>query len=105
MVELIGRGGVIGTVNLSEIVARLAQRGMSEAEIHEAMEMEGLEVAAFDTELAYGAGMLRPLTMRAGLSLGDWACLALARRLGLPVLTADRVWAELDLGVEIHLIR
>jgi PIN domain nuclease of toxin-antitoxin system len=39
------------------------------------------------------------------LSLGDRACLALGLRLGSPVVTADRVWATVDVGVEIVLIR
>ena len=39
------------------------------------------------------------------LSLGDRICLALARRLGLAVLTGDRVWAETDYGVDVVLVR
>jgi PIN domain nuclease of toxin-antitoxin system len=31
--------------------------------------------------------------------------LALATRLGVPAVTADRAWANLDLGVEIVCIR
>jgi len=38
-------------------------------------------------------------------SLGDRVCLALARRRGLPVLTTDKPWADLDLGIEVRLIR
>ncbi len=41
----------------------------------------------------------------AGLSLGDRACLALARRLGLPVLSADRTWLKVDVGVAVEFIR
>jgi ribonuclease VapC len=37
--------------------------------------------------------------------LGDRACLALGLHLGRPVITADRVWASLNLGVEIVVIR
>ena len=48
---------------------------------------------------------LRPLTKARGLSLADRACLALARRLEIPVLTADRDWADLNLGVTVQLIR
>jgi PIN domain nuclease of toxin-antitoxin system len=45
----------------------------------------------------------RPL----GLSLGDRACLALARRERLPALTADRIWLQAGtlIGVEVRLIR
>ena len=39
------------------------------------------------------AGRLRAVTAEAGLSLGDRFCLALARRDGLPALTADKQWS------------
>ena len=45
--------------------------------------------------------MSKPL----GLSLADRACLVTAIRLHCPVITADKVWQLLDIGVEIHLIR
>jgi PIN domain nuclease of toxin-antitoxin system len=48
---------------------------------------------------------MRPLTAKRGLSLGDRACLALAARTGLPVLTTDRAWSGLELGVDVRLIR
>jgi PIN domain nuclease of toxin-antitoxin system len=34
-----------------------------------------------------------------GLSLGDRACLALGRRLKLPVLTADQIWKKVELEI------
>lgn len=54
---------------------------------------------------AEAAARLRPATRHAGLSLADRACLALARRLGVPAVTADRAWGDLDVGVEVRLIR
>jgi PIN domain nuclease of toxin-antitoxin system len=56
-------------------------------------------VAAFPK--AIGGEALQPF----GLSLADRACLALAKQRGLPVLTADRIWQTLDLGVAVVLIR
>lgn len=96
---------VIGAVNISEAVAKLADGGMPGPEIQEAIEGLGLDVVPFDAELALAAGLLRPLTRLAGLSLGDRACLALGMRLHVPVLTADRSWAGLDLDVEVRLLR
>ena len=49
--------------------------------------------------------LLRPLTKASGLSLADRACLALAKRLDIPALTADRDWADLNLGITVQLIR
>ncbi len=96
---------VIGAVNLSEVVAKLAGDGAPLAAIREAVGSIDLEVHGFDAELAFRAGALRPATRRLGLSFGDRACLALAEVLGAPVMTADRAWAEVDLGVPIEVIR
>jgi ribonuclease VapC len=46
-----------------------------------------------------------PLTKTHGLSLADRACLALAKRLDIPIVTADRDWADLNLGITLQLIR
>ena len=64
-----------------------------------------MQIVPFDAELAYRAGMLRSATRPAGLSLGDRACLALAERLGLPALTADRAWGALQVGIPVDVIR
>jgi len=95
----------ISAVNLAEVIAKLADAGMPEGEIRETLEPLGLEVADFDADQAYQAGLLRPLTRQFGLSLGDRACLALARSRGLPVLTADQAWEAVQVGVEVRVIR
>lgn len=96
---------VIGSVNLAEVVGKLAERGMPEAEIRQALEGLALEVYPFDQEQAYTTGMLRPSTREYGVSLGDRACLAVAETLGLPAYTADRGWSKLDVDIEVRLIR
>jgi PIN domain nuclease of toxin-antitoxin system len=98
-------GATISAVNLSEVLERLCFGGLSEAEADEAVAALNLRVADFDESQARLAAYLRPRTARAGLSLGDRACLALGLHLGRPVITADRVWASLNLGVEIVVIR
>lgn len=95
----------ISAVNLSEVTAKLAEGGMPGEEIRAALEGLALETHDFGRELAFQTGLLRPLTRFRGLSLGDRACLALGLQLNLPVLTTDRAWEGLDLGVEVRLIR
>jgi len=92
-------------VNLAEVVTRLSILGMPEGEVREALTVLGLEIIAFDEEQAFRAGLLSAYTQPLGLSLGDRACLALALTTHATALTADRVWKDLDIGVEIKLIR
>ena len=98
-------GAAIGAVNLSEVVAKLDEDGVPEAEIHRAIGRLELDVHAFDAAQAYAAGIVRRKTRAQGLSFGDRACLALALQLGAAALTADRSWASIELGVTIELIR
>ncbi|MGG6266253.1 type II toxin-antitoxin system VapC family toxin [Leptolyngbya sp. AN03gr2] len=81
---------VISSINFSEVVAKLADEGRNQTEIRFYLDALGLTIVEFDTDLAYRAGFLRPLTRSIGLSFGDRACLALAASLGVPALTCDR---------------
>lgn len=98
-------GAAIGTVNLSEVAARLLQSGMGEVDIRKYMGLLKLDTQSFSPDLAYTTATLKRPTRHRSLSLGDRACLALAQELGLPALTADRNWDGLSVGVEIRLIR
>ena len=97
-------GAIISAVNLSEAVARLADRGVPEAEIRADIRRLRVDVAPFDGADAFAAGLLRPATRAAGLSLGDRACIALGQRSGLPVLTADSAWMSLDFHPDVEII-
>jgi PIN domain nuclease of toxin-antitoxin system len=69
-----------------------------------ALEALGVEVVPFDLDQAVGAGALRPPTAAAGLSLGDRACLALARTRAAEAVTTDAAWSGLGVGVRIRVI-
>ena len=95
----------ISAVNLSEVVAKLAEHGMPEGAIRSAIEGLMLSVRDFDAAAAVAAGLLRPHTRALGLSLGDRACLALGHDLGRTAVTTDRRWSDTNVGVDVEVIR
>ena len=97
-------GASISSVNLAEVVGRLVDGGAPAATCREVLSALDLRVVPFDEDAAHAAGALRPLTRRAGLSLGDRACLALAMQLDGTALTADRAWKSLRVGVKVEVL-
>lgn len=95
----------ISAVNHAEVVSKLVLRGATLPVVRKALGYLDLDVIDFDRDLAEASGELIAHTSRWGLSLGDRACLALAVREALPVLTTDRAWSNLDIGVEVQLVR
>lgn len=90
----------VGTVNLAEVVSKLAQGGFEEAEARETVSTLALRVVPLDEDAAVRAGMLGPETRPNGLSIGDRACVALAQAIEASALTMDRAWDGLE-GVEV----
>ncbi len=98
----------ISTVNLAEVVAYFACRGdVSRDSISALLRPLPIEPVPFDVDQATIAGLLAAETRQVGLSLGDRACLALARTRSARILTADRAWSRLApaLGFDVALIR
>lgn len=95
----------MSSVNLAEVATKLMDDGLNEGQVRGTISDLPVIVIAFDETVALDAALLRPATRRAGLSLGDRACIALATRMQTPVLTADRAWATLNLPIEVILAR
>jgi PIN domain nuclease of toxin-antitoxin system len=96
---------VMSAVNLAEVLTKLGDRGVPPLEQRTIRTSLGLQIRQFDERSAWTASALRSATKKHGLSTGDRACLALALDEGLPVLTADRAWSTLEVGVEIRTLR
>ncbi|HVR10189.1 MAG TPA: PIN domain-containing protein [Thermoanaerobaculia bacterium] len=95
----LGRGAVISAYDWYEV---LAEWGQQPPEALLVLAACALYIVPFDEQDALEAARLCAST---GLSLGVCACLVTASSLGLPVLTADKAMAALDVGVIIVLIR
>lgn len=99
------RRAKMSAVNVSEVIAQLIKYGMPEKVASGVVSSLGLEIVAFDQDMAYRAAALITVTQKAGLSPADRACLALAQKLKLPAVTADKAWSKLNLNCEIKLVR
>ena len=96
---------IVSSVNFSEVVTVLARKGFGQEQIIKSLKETFLHIEDFDTDQAIIAASLDEMTKQHGLSFGDRACLALAKSNNLPVLTADRIWQDLNLGIKIQQIR
>ena len=109
IVEKYLEDSIISTVNFAEVIA-VVNRELFKTE---ADRIEGLklitdtlpQIIDFDVNQVIISGEFDSITKKYGLSLGDRACLALAKYKNIPVLTADKAWSKLNLGIKIKLIR
>ena len=94
------KGGIMSSLNYSEVVAVLARKMPRETIVTLLAKLIS-EIVPFDEDQAVEVGIFYRKTKSAGLSMGDRACITPAKLPKIPVLTADKEWAKLNLGVEI----
>ncbi len=93
--------GLVCIVNLTEVLELLPNALTSPL-----FGPSGLvEVVGITQAQAQWAASVKEKTRVAGLSLADRLCLAVAHDTNQSVLTADRAWSEVALGVSIVQIR
>ena len=100
---------IISSVNFSEVIT-VANRDIFETNEEKSEGLKLLKntfshILDFDIKQASIAASFDYFTRKHGLSLGDRACIALAKHLNLSVLTADKIWKKLDVGIKINVIR
>lgn len=94
--------GYLSAVNLTELLQRVDYDELPDLL---AGPRPAVVTVAYETEHARRAAAILPTTAAAGLGLADRSCLALADMMSLPVLTSDRSWSTVDIGVEVIQIR
>jgi ribonuclease VapC len=95
----------ISSVNLAEIFNKLVQRASTE-EVREFLRPLELQVEDWSEDMAYRSAEFSAFSKSHGLSLGDRACLTLAKQLRATAVTSDRAWRRLpSLGVRIMIFR
>ena len=98
-------GALVSTVNWSEVVQKAIRHGVDVRGMRNDFASLGITFVALSVAQAeLVAGLWRD-THTLGLSLADRACLSLGLVNECPVMTADRAWKKLDMGLEVRLIR
>ena len=96
----------ISAVTYTEVVGKIVGAGGLQKMVEQDLYNLQLEPIAFNQEQARIAAYFYARRKPYSLSLGDCATLALAEYMRLPVITAEKRWAELpDLKIEVKLIR
>jgi PIN domain nuclease of toxin-antitoxin system len=95
----------MSAVNYAEAFTSLLSKGVDP--VLADMTLNGFNLRIFNVTEAHAktAALLWPITSKAGLSLGDRLCIALALELDDVVLTSDRAWATVPHGAKVTLIR
>jgi ribonuclease VapC len=96
---------ILSSVNASEVQSRQVRKGADPRIAWENILVSVQAIIPFDAVQAEIAGTLVRQAQLYGLSLGDRACLALGLATKSPVYTADRAWAQLQVGVDVRLVR
>lgn len=96
---------MINTVNYSEVIARLIQRGLPAIEAKQSVDSLAISVVDLHEEIAYRAACLVVKTRKYGLSLADRICLATGQILKGKIITADQVWKKAFPKLDIEVIR
>ena len=98
------RGAAISTADLQEVMAEPIDRGTPREEARTDVELLALDVAALTLADAEEAAAMIAPSKPHGLSAENRCCLALGRRLGLPVVHAERRWQALAEGLGMDLV-
>lgn len=96
---------ILSSVNLAEIYSKMSDRNIDINQAKQLLESLGFGIFNFDSNQALLCAKLRINTKEFGLSLGDRACMALAMQENLPIITADKIWLKVDIGLKIISIR
>lgn len=95
----------ISALNLSEVLEYCCEQGIEADSMAENLVALGLRIEPFGLDDARKVAEITLATLGTALSMGNRACLALAARLQIPALTADRSWLEIKVGVEVRVVR
>jgi ribonuclease VapC len=97
----------ISSVNMAEVGSKLIDYGLPPEEFPRIARQLQIDIIDFNTMQSIQSAQIRKITRSAGLSLGDRACLALAKLMDGTAVTSDRAWLDISeaVGIKVLMIR
>ena len=100
------RYAIISSVNIAEVYKYCIEvQNLTEDDSINLIKLSGIKIIDFCKEQAIISAKIIKKTKQYGLSLGDRSCIALAIFKNCPILTCDKIWKKVDLGVEFIMAR
>ena len=100
------RHAIISSVNIAEVYKYCIEvQDLIEDDCRTLIKLSGIKIIDFCEEQALISAKIIKKTKQYGLSLGDRGCIALAMFKNYPILTCDKIWQKVDLGVEFIMAR
>jgi ribonuclease VapC len=95
---------VASCVNIAEVGTKTIDKGLAPSQLKRTLEELNVQPVDFDLEQSIFCAELRVNTKYAGLSLGDRACLALAKLMDGTAVTSDRAWLDIAETTQIKVL-
>ena len=100
------KSAIISSVNIAEVYKYCIEaQNLIEDDCRDLIKLSGIKIIDFCEEQALITAKIIKQTKQYGLSLGDRSCIALAMFKDYPVLTCDKIWQKVDLGIEFIMAR
>jgi PIN domain nuclease of toxin-antitoxin system len=98
--------GIISSVNIAEAYKYCIEtQGLTEDEAKNLIKLSDIKIIEFTNEQALISAGLIKKTKQYGLSLGDRACIALAIDGKHSIITCDKIWQQIDVGIKFIMAR
>jgi PIN domain nuclease of toxin-antitoxin system len=95
----------ISSVNLLEVASRFSRDGLDPQPVLETITTLDIKVVPFEASDILPAAKLAQVGKEYGLSQADRICLGTGLIMNLPVLTADKIWQDVGLDLEVIVFR
>ena len=100
------KDGIISSINIAEVYKYCIEtQNLTEGEAKTLIKLSDIKIIEFTNDQALITASIVRKTKQYGLSLGDKSCIALAIEGEYSIITCDKIWQKIDVGVNFIMAR